>query len=105
VRPVLDIMMSGVSEVVDFQLRQIYDAVGAPEQYIRIDPTLDPKVVNPDMDDASRDNLVALKNLGRQTAERFDDELGRVADLLRQDMPATPAPAATPAPTPVEAPN
>ena len=35
-RPVIDIMMSGVSETVDYQLKQIFDAVGKPKQYLRI---------------------------------------------------------------------
>ena len=33
-KPVLDIVMSGVSETVDFQLGQVYQAVGKPEQYV-----------------------------------------------------------------------
>ena len=35
-KPLIDIMMSGVAETVDYQLRQIYDAVGTPKQYMRI---------------------------------------------------------------------
>ena len=40
IRPVLDIMMSGVAETVDYQLRQMFRAVGAPERYLRIEVEL-----------------------------------------------------------------
>ena len=79
-RPILDIMMSGVSETVDYQLRQIYDAVGVPEQYLRIQPQLQQK--NADTDNAEYDNLLDLKGVGEDAADRFDDELDAFAQLL-----------------------
>jgi len=36
VKPLIDIMMSGVAETVDYQVRQIYDAIERPNQYLRI---------------------------------------------------------------------
>lgn len=74
IKPLINIMMSGVSEVVDYQLNEIYDAVKAPGQYLRISAEL-PITVSPEMDDASRENLMALKELGTETAQRFDSEL------------------------------
>ena len=81
VKPLIDIMMSGVSEVVDFQLRQIFDAVGAQNQYLRINTEL-PIDVSPDMDDASPKNLQALKELGTYTAQNFDTQLDAFVELI-----------------------
>lgn len=81
VKPLIDIMMSGVAEVVDYQLKQIYDAVGAPKQYVRINTEL-PIGVNADMDDASQQNLNALKELGSETAQRFSKHLDEFVDLV-----------------------
>lgn len=79
-RPVIDIMMSGVSDTVDFQLKQIFDAVGHPENYIRIMPDL--LEASEDMSDASPENISCLKNAGTKAAEKFDGELERVAEIL-----------------------
>ncbi len=81
VTPVIDIMMSGVAETVDYQLDQIYNAVEAEEQYLRINPRL-PHDVNPDMDDATQENVDALRQLGTETAEDHDDELNELVKLL-----------------------
>ncbi len=81
VKPLIDIMMSGVSEVVDYQLHQIFEAVGAHGQYVRINTEL-PIDVNSDMDDASPKNLQALKELGTYTAQNFDTQLDAFVDLL-----------------------
>ena len=81
VKPLIDIMMSGVAEVVDFQLRQIFDAIGAQSQYLRINTEL-PIDVNPNMDDASPKNLQALKELGTYTAQNFDAQLDAFVNLL-----------------------
>ncbi|MCF6170606.1 MAG: patatin-like phospholipase family protein [Bacteroidales bacterium] len=80
IAPIIDIMMSGVAETVDYQLRQIYDAVGKPDQYIRIDPELGN--ANSDMDDASMKNLKALKEAGEKSAGKHEEELTRLAEML-----------------------
>ncbi len=81
IKPLISIMMSGVSEVVDYQLRQIYSAVKAPAQYLRINTEF-PINVSSDMDDASQDNLNALKELGTETAQKFDKKLDDFVKLL-----------------------
>jgi patatin-like phospholipase/acyl hydrolase len=81
IKPLINIMMSGVSEVVDYQLKQIYSAVGAPEQYLRINTEF-PINVNSDMDDASPENLNALKELGIETAQTFESRLDEFVKLL-----------------------
>lgn len=81
VKPLIDIMMSGVSEVVDYQLRQIFEAIGAHGQYVRINTEL-PIDVSTEMDDASPKNLMALKELGTYTAQNFDTQLDAIVDML-----------------------
>ena len=60
VKPVIDFMMSGVSETVDYELQQIYDAVGKPDQYLRINGEL-PDNASADMDNVEPENMKALK--------------------------------------------
>ncbi|MGF1534671.1 MAG: patatin-like phospholipase family protein [Bernardetiaceae bacterium] len=83
IRPVIDVMMDGVAKTVDYQLRQIYDAVERPQQYLRIDPTLGD--ATPDMDNATPRNLNALRSAGIETAEKYDWELEQFADRLIND--------------------
>jgi patatin-like phospholipase/acyl hydrolase len=71
-KPLIDIMMSGVADVVDYQIKQMYDAVKAPEQYLRINTEI-PIDVSSEMDDVSEKNLQALKALGIETAEKNSD--------------------------------
>ena len=80
IRPLISILMSGVAETVDYQLTQIFDAVGRPKQYVRIDDELE--IASPSMDDASRDNLRALKEEGERIAEKFDAQLEALTELL-----------------------
>ena len=79
-KPIIDIMMSGVADVVDYQLHQIFDAVGKPDQYLRISPTLGN--ASSEMDDASVKNLKALKDSGAENAKKFDKELTYIAKML-----------------------
>lgn len=79
-KPLIDIMMSGVAETVDYQLGQIYDAVGKPNQYLRLSPDL--HNAKPSMDDASHENLKALKEAGSLNAKEYDKELTDFAKLL-----------------------
>jgi len=81
VQPLINIMMSGVSEVVDYQLKQIFSAIGVPEQYLRINTEF-PIGVKPDMDDARQENLDALKELGTETAQKYGKELDLFVDML-----------------------
>jgi len=79
--PLFDIIMTGVAETVDYQMRQIYDAVEAPQQYLRINPQLTSKTMLP-IDDCSEQNLRAIRDLGRQQAREYDREIDQFIDLL-----------------------
>ncbi len=80
-RPVLDIMMSGVSETVDYQMRQVFKTLKHPKRYLRIAPDLNGEV-SADMDDASKANMMRLDELGRTTFTRHDAELKAFVRLL-----------------------
>jgi len=80
VRPLIDIMMSGASEVVDYQLEQIYEAVGAPDQYLRIQPEIPSAHV--ELDNADPENLDALRQLGIEAAVAADERLSELARRL-----------------------
>ncbi len=82
IKPVIDIMMAGVSETVDYQIHQIYEAVDKPDQYLRINPSLVGTDVNPDMDDATTENLQALRELGTETAQNYEEQLKKFIDLI-----------------------
>lgn len=81
IKPIIDIMMSGVAETVDYQVRQIYDAIEKPNNYLRVDAPL-PDSVNHDMDDASKDNMEALRQQGEMVAKQFDNELNAFAKQI-----------------------
>jgi uncharacterized protein len=83
IRPVLDIMMSGVAETVDYQLRQMFTAIDAPERYLRIQAELRPE--RTDMDNAERQNLAYLQELGTETAELHANAIDAFAKLLVQN--------------------
>jgi len=80
IRPVLEIMMSGVAETVDYQLRQMFRAVNAPERYLRIQAKL--RAAHADMDNAEPENLAYLKELGIETAEVHAKEIETFTSLL-----------------------
>lgn len=80
-RPVLDIMMSGVSETVNYQLMQMFGAAGhADTHYFRIVPSI--VRASTFMDDASPANLQNLKEDGLEAAHAHDAQLEYIAGYL-----------------------
>lgn len=80
VKPALDMMMSGVSDTVDFQLTQIYEAANASNQYLRINGEL-PANADPDLDCVEPANLKALKNFGD---ELFEQNQQAILSFIKQ---------------------
>ncbi len=78
--PIIDIMMSGVADTVHYQLKQIYDAVGKKDQYLRISPEL--FTADSGMDNASAKNLDALKADGKKNATLSEKDLDKFARML-----------------------
>lgn len=80
IRPLISILMSGVSETVDYQLKQIFDSVDLSERYLRVDDEI--LIATSAMDNASPENLEALRQEGERIAQKFDKELDAITDLL-----------------------
>ena len=81
IKPIIDILMSGVSETVDYQLKKIFDATDSNGQYIRINMNL-PESVSPEMDDASPENIKMLNLAGEEMVRQNLDKLDKVLDYL-----------------------
>lgn len=73
--PVLDIIQSGVAETVDYQLASLFRAVKCPTQYLRVQADLKKYDVDPALDNASKDNMAALKEIGTDLAKQKSTEL------------------------------
>ncbi|TAE11500.1 MAG: patatin [Bacteroidetes bacterium] len=85
IKPLIDIMMSGVSQTVHYQLRQIYSAIGKAEQYVRIEPDI--YNASAEMDEASPKNLNALREAGMRNAEAEENnlKLDNIVTILLQN--------------------
>lgn len=80
VKPLVDIMMSGSADTIDFQLKHIFESENVSNQYVRIEPNMGASDV--DMDNASKENLQALKLAGENAANTHEKELDFIADQL-----------------------
>ena len=81
VEPLINIMMTGVSETVNYQMIQIFDAIEKPNQYLRISPDLSGELPLP-IDDASEEKISELVRIGKDQAEQYDEQLDKLIDLL-----------------------
>jgi uncharacterized protein len=79
---IIDIMMSGNSETVDYYLRKIYDTLDNTdkEDYMRLNPSL--CSASPEMDNASKKNTEALYEAGSMYVHDNQDELNTIAAKL-----------------------
>ncbi len=80
IKPLIDIMMKGVAQTVNYQLHQIFDAVGKPDQYIRIEPQL--VHAKSSMDDAKEENLINLKADGTESALNHQADIDKIVKML-----------------------
>ncbi len=87
IRPLFDIMLSGLSETVDYECRLAFDAIGAPEQYLRVDISLDrlPPKTTCDLDNASSESMNGMVEMGAEAAESMTRELDTFARILIGD--------------------
>jgi patatin-like phospholipase/acyl hydrolase len=81
--PIIDILMSGSSEIVDYQLRQMYLTLNESDQqdYFRLEPGL--KEACSEMDDASPENI---KNLYQAGLTYVADHVGMLDEIARKIM-------------------
>jgi len=81
--PVLDVVFDGVSRTVDYQLRQLLPDTSAQcKRYYRFQTTLDSH--NHRLDNASPENITALKALAHNLVERESVELEQLCEKLTQ---------------------
>ncbi|MBZ5607151.1 MAG: patatin-like phospholipase family protein [Acidobacteriia bacterium] len=81
--PMLDTVFDGVSRTVDYQLRQLLPgAAGEPKRYYRFQTTLD--AGNHRLDNASPENITALKGLALRLIENESEELDELCEALAQ---------------------
>ncbi len=79
--PLVDIMMSGVSETVDYELMQLFDTTGHPEQYVRINGEL--KNQDASMDNVAPENFKALEKFGNTL---FKKNRKKIKDFLEMTL-------------------
>lgn len=80
-KPLMSMVASATAETVDQQLKQLFHAYDADDQYLRINPELKPNM-DASLDNASSRNRKALKKLGQEAANQYNNELDRIADQL-----------------------
>jgi uncharacterized protein len=88
--PALDIMMSGVSETVDYQMQSLFTAAGCPDQYLRMQADLSRTDADTAMDNATEKNMQALEDAGQALANDFDSQLDALVKVLLAPPPPQP---------------
>jgi hypothetical protein len=82
-QPILNVVFDGVSDTVDFQLRELLLPEDGPRRYYRFQTELD--IGKDDMDDASSTNIYALKTKAQELISRSDNDLDALcAQLLER---------------------
>ncbi len=82
IQPIIDIMMSGNSETVNYQLKQIYNTQLAAdkEDYHRLDPEIG--LADPEMDNADPKNMEALRQAAKAFIVENKDEIDTIIKKL-----------------------
>ena len=78
--PLIDILMSANSETVDYQLRKMFKNTGYTGGYIRFEPEL--ISADPSMDNATQENMNALKQDAGQFIAENDELIDEVVNRL-----------------------
>ena len=85
-RPIIDILMDGVAQAVDYQLTTLFDSCGKAGQYLRVNGDFDDFAnslridgLDPAMDNASDKNLKLLERFGKQLAKNHS---GQIANFV-----------------------
>ncbi len=80
IKPIIAIMMSGNSETVDYQLKQMFKAVKHEDCYHRIQPSL--HNAKSQMDDVSPQNLKALHEAGLVYISNNEEKISKIIDRI-----------------------
>lgn len=80
-RPLIDILMQGVSETVDFQMQYILpQGLDGSRHYVRINPFI--PEANSDMANVSAENMAALQEIARQSVQQNLALIDQVCEAL-----------------------
>jgi patatin-like phospholipase/acyl hydrolase len=79
-QPILNVVFDGVSDTVDYQLRELLRSEGDDKRYYRFQTKLDPGMH--DMDDASAPNIQSLKTKAKEIISKDDADLGALCSQL-----------------------
>jgi patatin-like phospholipase/acyl hydrolase len=79
-QPILNVVFDGVSDTVDYQLRELLPAEGENRRYYRFQTVLD--IGKDDMDDASATNIQSLKTKAREIIDENDVALDALCTQL-----------------------
>jgi uncharacterized protein len=83
IRPLIDMMMSGVNDTTDYHLKSIFNSAQAAHQYYRIDARrMVRHLKESEMDDVSPQNITHLVEFGTELASNVDTQLNEIADYL-----------------------
>ena len=81
--PLFNIIMSGVSETVDYQINLLYKSLNKSDQYLRIQPSLKGLGKNiHEMDNTTPSNISLLKKIGIDVSNSYYTKLDNFAKLL-----------------------
>ena len=80
--PLIDILMSGNSETVHYELKQLFEPVEKPDhkQYFRLEPTVG--TAKSKMDLATKKNMRALEEAGKTFVGSNVEQLNKIVELL-----------------------
>ena len=82
-QPILSVVFDGISDTVDFQIEQLLGRAEGPLSdsfYLRLQTPLDG--ARDQMDDASPENIEALRELGRHVVEENSTRIDQLVELL-----------------------
>ena len=82
--PVVDILMTASPEVVSYQLTQLFEVSGCSDCYVRLEPEL--HKANPEMDDASKENIKNLKEAGAKYIAENKERLDKIVNELVKNV-------------------
>ena len=91
-RPLIDIMMAGASETVDYQMKQLFAAHGRRDSYVRLQPEIaisDAELA--EMDNVTPDNMERLLAVGVQLADENEAQLDALVEMLLPSEELEPA--------------
>ena len=80
IAPLIDMMMSASAEVVSYQVKKLFEAIGCSDYYIRLEPDLG--MANTEMDDVSAKNIKNLENAGLIFVDSNETLLNTIVDEL-----------------------